>query len=384
MARTLVSERLSAQARGSRVQWLARVSGATLRSGQGAIFDRMALIGVTDLRLVSVTEVAPPLSPQADEGVAWGVRATIDYGIDGFQTAPRSFTLDLSLKAAKGVPGTAVLVDSKPADRPQPWDLTGLQVLRSTQSLVLGVGPEALLDDVRRRADEARGRVAGVWGTAVPSVIIVPSTTADAARLLGVDPGGSSGALTGVAAVTDGPLTAGGPAGADRVVIVPGAWRSLTGTGRDVVLTHELTHVTVRATTTRAVPLWLSEGFAEYVAYRDVRLPESTIVAPLLEQVRQSGLPAGLPDAAAFAPANGALSTAYGEALCAVRTLVDLRGEAALVRLYRAAAGGLIPPHEQLGDSEAIIDDALLSTLGVSRGQLESDWRDRIRRLAGV
>ncbi|MEO7130266.1 MAG: hypothetical protein ABIZ07_02690, partial [Dermatophilaceae bacterium] len=148
----------------------------------------MALIGVTDLRLVSVTEVAPPLSPQADEGVAWGVRATIDYGIDGFQTAPRSFTLDLSLKAAKGVPGTAVLVDSTPVDRPQPWDLTGLQVLRSTQSLVLGVGPEALLDDVRRRADEARGRVAGVWGAAVPSVIIVPSTTADAARLLGVDP----------------------------------------------------------------------------------------------------------------------------------------------------------------------------------------------------
>ena len=147
------------------------------------------------------------------------------------------------------------------------------------------------------------------------------------------------------------------------------------------MLTHELTHVAVRATTIRAVPLWLSEGFAEYVAYRSVRLSEAKIVAPLLAHVRTAP-PAHLPSPESFDPANGTLPAAYGMALLAVRTLADTHGTAALVRFYRAAAGGLAVPTARLAHPERVVDDALAATLGLTRAQLERDWRARIAALA--
>ncbi|MDN5791279.1 MAG: hypothetical protein L0H25_10475, partial [Micrococcales bacterium] len=68
-------------------------------------------------------------------------------------------------------------------------------------------------------------------------------------------------------------------------------------------------------------------------------------------------------------------------ALCAVRTLADREGEAALVRFYRAAAGGLAVSAEPMTDPEAIADDALRVTLGSSRSELESDV---LARIAGL
>jgi hypothetical protein len=241
---------------------------------------------------------------------------------------------------------------------------------------VLAVGTADRVEEVMRRARTAQSRVAAVWGEARPAVWVVPATDADAARLLGR----SADDLAGVAAATDGPLIPGEHAGADRMVLVPGAWSSLRPDGRDVVMTHELTHVTVRAVTTRSVPVWLSEGFAELVAYQPIHLPEATVVAPALDRVRSSGLPQTLPADTDFDPGTHALPAAYGLSLLALRTLADRYGTPAVVRLYRAAAGGLVLPTSQLDDREAAVDDALGSVMASTRSALLQAWQARIRR----
>jgi hypothetical protein len=373
----VVRQRLEAVPRADVAAWLAPVAGAPLRAAQAAVLERMTHMGVQRLRLLAVRETTPPVAAPPGTRVEWDVRASLGYELHGFDSRPRSFDLDLTFRADPAEPGRAQLTGSTPSDRPQPWDLEGLVVRRSPTALVLAVGSPARVAEVVRRAHTAAARVTAVWGAAPPSVWVAPATDADAARLLGRTPND----LAGVAAATDGPLTPGEHAGADRIVLVPGAWNSLQPDGRDVVMTHELTHVAVRASTTRAVPLWLSEGFAELVAYEPIDLPEATVVASALDRVRASGMPTGLPADADFDPDTRALPATYGLSLLVLRTLADAHGIRAVVRLYRAAAGGLDVPTARLGDQDAAVDEALDRTLDTSRAALVHDWQARIRSL---
>jgi hypothetical protein len=379
-ATALLGARAAAVVRGDRAGWLEALGGpsaSALRAGQSAVFDRMSRMGVSDVRLGAVRETTAPVPAAVGTEVQWDVRASLTYRLRGFDSTPRSFDLDLTFKADPAAAARLAITASAPSGRPQPWDLDGLVVRRSATALVLAVGTPARVDEVTRRAHTASARVATVWGRAQPAVWIAPATDADAGRLLGR----STTDLGGVAAATDGPLTPGERAGADRIVLVPGAWTSLRPEGRDVVMTHELTHVTVRAATTRAVPVWLSEGFAELVAYRRIDLPEATIVAPALNRVRDEGLPQVLPADADFDPSTRTLPAAYGLSLLALRTLEDAHGTRAVVRLYRAAAGGLDVPTARLDDREAAVDEALRSELGTTRAELVADWQARFRAL---
>ena len=372
--------RATAVERGDRAAWLGMLGGrsvSALREGQAAVFDRMSRMAVSDVRVVATREAAAPVPTAPGTEVEWDVRASLTYRLRGFDSKARSFDLDLTFKADPAAATRLSITASRPSGRPQPWDLPGLVVRRSETALVLAVGTPARVDEVVRRARTATARVAAVWGAAQPAVWVAPATDADAARLLGR----TGGELGGVAAATDGPLTPGERSGADRIVLVPGAWTSLRPEGRDVVMTHELTHVTVRAATTRPVPVWLSEGFAELVAYASIDLPEARIVAPALDRVRAVGLPKALPADADFDPGNRALPAAYGLSLLALRVLRDAHGTQAVVRLYRAAAGGTDVPAARLDDREAAVDEALRHEMGTTRAQLVSDWQTRIRAL---
>ncbi|NUR79215.1 MAG: hypothetical protein HOQ21_02045 [Dermatophilaceae bacterium] len=381
---SLVHARLSAAERDDTRAWLAPLGGpsqAALRRVQGAVLQRMDAIGVEDLELADLRETTAPVPAPPGTSVEWDVRVSLSYRIRGFDTAPRAFDLDLTLKADPVRPQQMGITASAPSGRPQPWDLDGLRVRRSPTALVLAVGDAARVEEIARRARTAASRVAAVWGSARPAVWIAPATDVDAGRLLGRAAGQDG--LGGVAAATDGPLTPGERAGADRIILVPKAWTSLRPDGRDVVMTHELTHVTVRGSTTRAVPLWLSEGFAELVAYRSIDLPEKAVARPAVALVRASGLPASLPADEDFAPGTGTLQAAYGLALLALRTLADEHGTRAVVDLYRAAAGGLAVPSDRLDDREGIVDSALQTTMGTTRGRLVKDWQTRLRGLLG-
>jgi hypothetical protein len=63
-----------------------------------------------------------------------------------------------------------------------------------------------------------------------------------------------------------------------------------------------------------------------------------------------------------------------------VSELADRHGTAALVRLYREAAGGLFVPAESLGNAEAITNLAL-ERVGTDRATLVRQWRARIASL---
>ena len=373
----MLDEQARAVVRPDRERFLASVAaGSERRAAQGR-FERMVRIGLAELRVVTVDEVTPPVPVQVGTQVTWDVQAVFAYRIRDVDRAPRRFALNLSLRSAPDRPDQVTITSSRPADRPQPWDFDGLRVRRSAKSLVLGVGTRVDLDEVLRRADRAGRRVAAVWRPTVPAVWVVPADAADAARLLGR----TGGQLDGVAAATDGPLQENSEAGADRIVLIPDVWLSLRPAGRDVVMTHELTHVAVRASTFRPVPLWLSEGFAEYVAYRFVDLPERDVASALLARVRSAGLPQHLPGADAFDPGSGTMSAAYAEAWLAVRELVKARGEAAVVAFYRAAAG-TAPGNVADVDPETNTDAALRSALQLSRAELERRWLDHVRSLA--
>ncbi|WP_084956891.1 hypothetical protein [Thermoactinospora rubra] len=192
---------------------------------------------------------------------------------------------------------------------------------RVTGSAVPGL-PRA---DLVRHARTAAARVEAVLGRAVEPVVVVPGSAAEAARLAG------AGSVDGMAAL----------AHAGRVIVVPEAFSLLTAVGRDVVLTHELTHVVAG---TAGVPVWLREGFADYVAYRDAGLPVATAAAELAGEVRAGRLPAALPGPEAFAPGSRRLAQAYQEAWLACRLIAARFGEDRLVRLYRDAVEGAAAP----------------------------------------
>ncbi|MFI7144845.1 hypothetical protein ACIBO2_07995 [Nonomuraea sp. NPDC050022] len=240
-------------------------------------------------------------------------------------------------------------------DRELPAEARGLwgdgsEIVRGVRSVVVGqrAAPESLRD-LARRADAAGSRVSAVLGRPVQPVVLVPGSAAEAARVAGV------GSVDGLAAVADG----------GRVVVVPENFARLTPTGRDIVLTHELTHV---AAGTKRLPVWLYEGFADYVGYQDAGLPVRVAAAELAAEVRAGHLPGELPGPAAFAPSSrepARLARAYQEAWLACRFIAARFGEGTLVRLYRDAQTGGI--------------DRGLTRLGLSAGTLTARWRDYVR-----
>ena len=383
VARDLIRSRAAAAVTGDVRTWLASVEGRELRTAQEKVFARMQAIQVEWMRLRSIEETRPPAPATPGTSATWESRATLEYRITGFDESPRTFTLALTFAADPARPAeTAVITGSRPDDRPEPWDVNGLQVRRSDRSLVLAFGADPVAehaaDEVAQRARAAARRVSAVLGTAEAAIWLVPATDEDAGRLLGRD----EGELDGVAAVTDGPFAPDHPAGADRIVVVPGAWSALTGVGRDVVVTHELTHATARRTSKRQPPLWLTEGLAEFIAYRDVELPERDLVRTALDRIRSTGLPVSPPGAPEFHSSASELAAAYGLSLTLARTIADQYGTDALVALFRAVNESKPGPGPLPPDADQVTEQVLRSRLGTSTAEVVAAWQSRLAALA--
>jgi hypothetical protein len=188
---------------------------------------------------------------------------------------------------------------------------------------------------------------------------------------------GSAAGLAEVAATTEGPTGPDGRATGDRIVLDPAAFARLTAAGRDVVLTHELTHVAVRATVPGAPATWLAEGFADHVGYARAGLPDDQLLAPLIAQIRAGRGPLELPSNADLQPASGDLEVPYLSAWQAVELIAEQHGEEALRRLVTAAAST-----GTATDAEAATDAALVEVTGTTRSELTAAWRQRLAELA--
>ena len=129
-----------------------------------------------------------------------------------------------------------------------------------------------------------------------------------------------------------------------HVFVNPRVFLPLKPRGAQVVITHEATHVATNAASSPA-PIWLVEGFADYVALRSQRLPVSTTAARIIGLVHRSGAPPHLPGRAEFAAGAEHLEARYESAWLACRLLARDGGTGALVGFYRAMdAGGRVGP----------------------------------------
>ena len=112
------------------------------------------------------------------------------------------------------------------------------------------------------------------------------------------------------------------------------AWATLTAAGRQVVLTHELVHVATDAFTTPSTPGWLVEGLAEAIALRGSGLADRVVARELAADVARGHLPTALPTTHDF---ESTPARAYQASWLAVDLLLRHFGDAAVLRLYRAA-----------------------------------------------
>ena len=309
---------------------------------------------------------------------AWTARVAGRYSLAGYDSSTREF--ESYFTAVRRGSRWKLADDTDGGTQVQLWDLPRLTVLRSGTTLVVGSGPASRLRPYLALGDQAVARVRSVWTSGWDGrlVLVVPATAAQMAEQVGQD----AQQVSQVAAVTDGPIGTTGRAGADRVVVNPGAFATLESRGRQVVVAHEATHVAVRATTDRPVPLWLSEGLADYVGYRDIGATRTQVAAALLDRVRAGAGPRALPDAADFDPGRSTIAPSYNAAWLAVCRIVDRSGETGLVRYYRAVA---TTPRGAgtAGDPDDNAKAAFPAVLGTTQAAFTRDWLAYLRRLAG-
>jgi hypothetical protein len=264
--------------------------------------------------------------------------------------------------------GTVGIASFGGGDRRSPLWLSGaLEVRRSAHSLVLVAGSAQEADLIAARADAAVPVVQHVlpeWPGRL--VVEVPASEAGLEAALAADPG-SYAAIAAVSASVDGNLT---PDAEVHVFVNPSVYDGLDPVGGQVVMSHEATHVATRAPLSGGVPLWLLEGFADYVALHDVDLPLSTTASQIIAQVRRDGVPDHLPGQAEFDETATHLGAAYESAWVACLVLADAGGQDALVRLYDQLAHG----RDLAGQLE--------SQFGLTEAQLTARWQQRLRELA--
>ncbi|MFE3603558.1 hypothetical protein [Streptomyces sp. NPDC059142] len=308
-------------------------------------------------------------------GARASVRAELRYRLAGHDGVPLATPRALELTERAGRWYVS-------ADRPAPggaaqlWEQGAVRAVHGTHALVLGVGQdEARLRAIAATADRAVPAVDAAWPGrwARRVVLLVPEDLAAMGGLLGAPAAG----YRGIAAVTTGETGGSGASPADRVVVNPEAYGELGAHGREIVLTHETTHVATRTATSAATPSWLSEGFADWVAYRGSALSAARIAPELRGAVRRGEAPAALPADEDFAFAGDAdrLARAYEGAWLACELIAAEWGEEMLTAFYRAVGA-----HQ--GRAGAV-EKAARDVLSTTPERLTELWRDRVRRRLG-
>ncbi|MER7753404.1 hypothetical protein [Kitasatospora sp. NPDC097643] len=348
--------------------------GADRRAEVAALLDARA-------RALAATTGLPPAEAGyrnlvlagADTPERLTVAADLAVRIAGYDGDPVVYPRRITLARADG--GWRVEREESAGGPPALWDLGPVRSAPGAHCLVLGLadGPDpAGLVPV---ADRATAAVSEVWGSAWPGRLLLelPATEAQFARLLEADPAG----WTGMAAVTVAAPGAPWHTPADRVLVNPEAYGRLSDFGRQVVVTHEATHVATRADTRAWTPLWLSEGVADWTAYRGSGRRPEQIAPELARDVAAGRLPTALPADRDFAAGAEGIAQAYEQAWLACELIARRYGPDRLVALYRAvgaADGGG-------EDREQRLDRLLRAELGPGTAEFTRLWRGEVKAL---
>jgi hypothetical protein len=293
----------------------------------------------------------------------WTAAVDLTWRFDGYDAAPAHAEVAVGFASSDG---TARITGIGGGDQRSPLWLTE-PVHVQARSGVLTLGPDAgavqRYAALANRALTVVGRVVRGW--AGPLVVEVPQSEAALDAALGADPG----TYAGVAAVTasvDGSTATDAPV---HVFVNPEVMGTLDTQGAQIVISHEATHEATKAPSNTHRPIWLTEGFADYVALRDVHLPITTTAGQIIAQVRKSGPPDHLPGPSDFDSHSSRFGAEYEAAWLVCRVVAGHAGERGLVELYDRGAG------ERL-------DTVLRDVLGVDTQGLTRLWQHRLSDLA--
>jgi hypothetical protein len=323
-----------------------------------AVVDNAGAIGVDRFSLRYVDAIGG-----IDAEGRWSATVETGWRFRGFDRAASVGDVEFVLEAADG--RTAIARIGGSAGLAPVW-LTGpVRVRREPDVLVVAATDVARYDRLARTAVPVVRRVLPDWRSGL--VVEVPGDAAALDAALAAE----EGQYAAIAAVTSGVGDDLAPAAPVHVLVNPEVFGTLDGQGARVVMAHEATHVATRAATEPdVVPAWLTEGYADYVALRDVDLPLSVTAAQVARQVRREGPPAELPDDARFDTRTTHLGAAYEAAWIACRLLAARSGEAALTGFYT----GLEP-----GDDVAA---EFRRSFGLSVTAFTREWRRALTDLA--
>lgn len=334
-----------------------------------------------DVRDVALRYLAPDAPPSEAERAELGddvqaVRVQLEYRYAGVDRRPARLESRLLVSPGPdgpllaGLGGTSSVRTADAEDgrgtRTPLWLGTALTVVRRGPALLAVAGTDAgryprLVTTAVRQVREVLPQWDG------PLVVEVPADRAQLDAALAA-PEGRYDAIAGVATTVDGSVTRGSPT---RVYLNPAVFDGLSRQGAQVVLTHEATHLAVGAPYAD-MPLWLLEGFADYVALAGDRVPVGVAARQVLRRVREDGPPDGLPTAADLDPSAPGLGATYEEAWLACRFLAQQDGQQALVRFYESVDDGT--PAQQ----------AFQQVLGTSEAAFVAAWRRDVAELARV
>lgn len=322
--------------------------------------DRLDL---TDLSARYVGEIG---SDEPDG--SWTAAVDLTWRLAGFD---EGLTHTEVLATFVGEPGGVRLVGFGGVDtsvrRGSPLWLRGpVSVVRTPESLVLTRGDPALARGISRRALRGIAVVGRVLPRWEPTVVVeVPASAAELDEALGAEPG-THADIGAVTAAADGSGRAESPR---HVFVNPEVYAASRSDGAQVLMSHEITHVATQGAASDP-DAWLLEGFADYVALRDVAGPDATTLRRAAALVGRDGVPDRLPGSRAFDATGDDLEAAYEQAWLACRLVVEEFGESALVRVHRAAREGA-------GTREA------LRRAGLPPGRLVRMWQERLQDLTG-
>ncbi len=342
------------------------VAGA--RAELAVLARNVRRLRVEDLSLRYVGESALALTPaqRARWGAdSWVVDADLTWRWAGADEVSSTLEVPLVL-GHQGGRASLVSTRVRTDDRVPLWLISPVTVARAPRVLVVASRParaDPLLKQGRRALRTVARTLPGWSGTLV---VEAPSGAARFRAVSGMS-AVSARAIAAVTTTTDGSSL---PTSPEHVYVNPDVYGPLEAAGQQIVLSHEATHVALGAAVS-TMPLWLSEGIADYVALAGTRLPDAVLAAQVAALVRAGGVPAHLPDAADFDGANPDIGAAYEGSWLLVRMLAREHGVPALLRFYRTLDRGV--------DTGA----ALRRALGTTEDRVLRAWQRELRQVAG-
>ncbi|MCU1675488.1 MAG: hypothetical protein JWM93_246 [Frankiales bacterium] len=249
------------------------------------------------------------------------------------------------------------------------WESGKVVVRRGASSLVLAHPADTgRLAQYATIADAAVRTVTKVWGTGWSGrvVVVVPSTSDELGRVLDSSADYAQIAALATAEVVD--VDGSRTSLAERVVLNPGTFGRLSPLGQRIVMAHEVTHVATRLATGKSMPVWLVEGFADYVAYRHSGVETRVAARDLIPSLRRLPLPSTLPADDRFDPAAADLGASYELAWLACRFIAERTSEATLIAFYKAVGSETSPQDEAVRRQFAAV-------LGSTPERFVTSWR---------